>query len=206
MPDEPKQDQQQTTTTTTSQTDGKTTPTTEDKSLAGDAKGEQPVNGQKAEAAPPLTLTDITLPEGFQADETLTKSFVDLSNKFGISKEAANELVKLQAQALTTASEKGSQEWDALQEQWRKDTLADPEIGGPKWKESESAIAKLLDRFGTTEARQALGYTGAGNNPHLVKMLAKIAVAFAESGPVSGTPASTPRTQAEIMYPNQGKI
>src|SRR5436190_14102820 len=127
MPDEPKPDQQQTTTTTTSPTEGKTTPTTEDKSLAGDAKGEQkPANGQQA--APPLTLTDITLPEGFQADETLTKSFVDLSNKFGISKEAANELVKLQAQALTTASEKGSQEWDALQEQWRKDTLADPEI------------------------------------------------------------------------------
>lgn len=152
-----------------------------------------------------LTAADLALPEGFVADEALQTEFLGVLNKGLPPKELANELIKLQAKSLTTASEQGSREFETLQGQWRDQCMADPEFGGTKLEQNVVNISKLLDKFGDAEARQAFDITGAGNNPAVFRMMSRIAAVLAEPGPIGGLPGANPKTAADILYPNQGK-
>lgn len=181
-------------------------PSVEEKSLIGEAKALVAEAKPAAEPVVPLTVADIKLPEGVTADDAITKEFIEILNKDMPVKDRAQALIGLQTKALTTASERGSQEFATLQTQWRDQIAKDPEIGGPKLEGNLANIAKVLDRFGTPEARLAFDVTGAGNNPHIVKMMANIAKAVTEPGPVP--PGGNPpvkRDAAELLYPNQGK-
>lgn len=172
----------------------------EDKSLVN--KAEVP----KPEPVAPLTLTDFKLPEGFEADAPLQEEFVGILNDATLSRaQLAQKLVDLQAKAVTTASERGSKEFADLQTKWKDEITADAEIGGAKLDGHLANISKMLDKFGTADARAAFDATGAGNNPHIVRMLAKVAALVNEPGPVSGQPGSMPKDPASILYPNQGK-
>jgi len=53
--------------------------------------------------------------------------------------------------------------------------------------------------------RGVFDLTGAGNNVHVIKFLAKIAADLGEPGPVSGRPGAPAKDAAAILYPNQGK-
>lgn len=154
----------------------------------------------------PFKVEEIKLPDGFTVDETTSKGFVDLVNKHGISRTAAAEFVKLQADLMKAASEKGDKQWTDLQEQWAKEVKADPEIGGDKLEPAVGAIAKIFDKYGSKELRSAFDLTGAGNNPHVIKFLAKIAKDLNEPGPgPSPSPNASEISLAQKMYPNQGK-
>lgn len=155
--------------------------------------------------ANPFKVEEIKLPEGVEVDPELQKGFVELVNKHGLSREAAAELVTLQANAMKAVSDKSNGAWDEMQTTWQKEVSADPDVGGAKQETVLSAISKLVDHYGTPELRGVFDLTGAGNNVHVIKFLAKIAADLGEPGPVSGRPAGTPKDAATILYPNQGK-
>lgn len=155
--------------------------------------------------ATPFKLEEIKVPEGMSIDEAVSKPFVDIVNKFGLGRDAVSELVALQAKAMNDASEKGSADWNKLQDTWRDEVMKDADIGGAKWQGAQSSIAKVLDEFGTPELRSALDLTGAGNNPHVVKFLAKIGSKFTEGGFTGGSPGAGPKDAANLLYPDQGK-
>lgn len=140
-----------------------------------------------------------------KVDEASAKEFTELVNKHGIPRDAVAGLVALQEKTMKAASEAGSAQWKELQESWRQEATKDPEIGGEKLQPSLGAIAKVMDKYGTPELRQAFDLTGAGNNPHVIKFLAKVAKDLTEPGPISGAPAQPPRDPATILFPNQGK-
>jgi hypothetical protein len=155
-------------------------------------------------ASAPLALTDLKAPEGLEIDQALGNEFVILLNDQNLSRsDLANKLIELQSKALTTASEKSSQEFVQLQEQWRNEVMADSEIGGSKWNGTQSSIAKLLDAYGDEKTRLAFDVTGAGNNPDVVRFLAKVGNALAAGLPRPGSPGSQERTHADILFPNQ---
>jgi hypothetical protein len=93
-----------------------------------------------------------------------------------------------------------------LQEQWSNEVNADPDVGGDKLAPTTGAIAKIIDKYGTKELRQAFDLTGAGNNLHVIKFLAKIAKDLTEPGPgPSSLPAGVEKSLAQKLYPEQGK-
>lgn len=143
--------------------------------------------------------------EDIKVDPALAGQFSELVNKFGIPRDAVAGLVALQEQTMKAASEAGSAQWNELQETWRAEVSKDAEIGGEKLQPTLGSISKLLDRYGSPEVRAAFDLTGAGNNPQVIKFLAKVAKDLGEPGPISGQPGSPPRSAAEILFPNQGK-
>ena len=152
----------------------------------------------------PFKLEEIKLPEGFVIDETVSKPFVDIVNKYGLGRDAVAELTALQATAMKNVSDGGTKAWTDMQEKWTGEVKADPEIGGEKLETTLSSISKVVDKYGSPEARSAFDITGAGNNPHIIKMLAKMAKELNEGSFVpAGDPTVGKKTAAERMFPNQ---
>jgi len=139
-------------------------------------------------------------------DPAVAGEFAAIVNEHGISRDVVAKLVSLQEKTMAATSEAGSQAWAKTQEQWAKDVQNDPEIGGQNLAPTMGKIGQLLDTYGTAELRQAFDLTGAGNNPHVVRFMSKVANVLTESGFISANLAPTgDRSAAETLYPNQGK-
>lgn len=183
--------------TVAAQTGDDTAPASDDKSLLGktgdDADPEPP-------APEPITLDQLSLPEGFAIPDDIQEPFLEVINNSELSRtEMVNELIKLQSQASNSAAE---QLWTTTQETWRQEAQALPEIGGDKFDQSLAEIKRGLDAAGATkEVYQALDITGAGNNPHIIQLMHKLTKPFREAGPVSGAPSQGTVDRASRMYP-----
>lgn len=165
----------------------------------GAALTDPPVEGTPPTPAPepapdapePLTLEALTLPEGFEPDEEQLGSFLELANENGLNAESASKMLALHNTFMEQVSQDLTAQWTATQDEWREQVRALPEIGGANLDRSLGEIAKLLDRHGSTEARDAFRATGAGNHPAIVQFLYNVAKDSNEQPPVSGTPAPT---------------
>ena len=154
----------------------------------------------------PFKVEELKLPDGMKIDEPTSKGFVDLVNKFGIPRDAAAELVNLQAAAMKAASEKGESAWNDLQTEWQKAVKADPDFVGEKFTTAQAGIGQLLTKYGDDGVKAAFDLTGAGNNPAIFKFLSKIAKDLTEPGPRPiPSLTSVPKSAAETLFPNQGK-
>lgn len=162
---------------------------------------------EEAPAAPePLTWETINLPEGFTVDEKSRDSFLEIMNDDKLSgAERAQKLVDLQTGLMQQMAEANFKAWTDLQTQWQDEIRADPEIGGDKLDPALGGIAKLVDRYGSKELREAMDATGAGNNPHIIRFLHKIAKDLNEGGPVLGAPSESKESLADRMYPSMKK-
>lgn len=162
-------------------------------SLLGDAKaptkpGAEKVPGdapkvEKTANGAPEKYTDFTLPEGMKLDEKMSEKFSTTARDLGLSQEAAQKLVTLQAESVL-ADNKARSEWFANQvAEWRKEAIA---VLGPKHQEELAFAGKALDRFGTPELRKMLTETGMGEHPLLVQAWVKAGKAIAEDPQVEG--------------------
>jgi len=184
------------------------TPTTDEgdkpKEEVTAAKEDKAAEDKKAEPVA-LTAEDFTLPDGVETNDELQTEFLEIMNKDQEPKDRLQALVDLQVKANQVAQEAASKLWQDLQDKWTEEVKADPDIGGSKLEATQSVIAKSLEEFGNKDVREAFVLTGAGNNPHIVRYIHKMAVALSEGKPVVGTPATAETTQAEKLYPDQGK-
>lgn len=157
-------------------------------------------------AAAPLELASIKLPEGFTLDEKQGGDFVALMNDEKLSRaELAQKLIDTYANLVKTSSEQGTQAFMDLQASWRQEIEKDAEIGGAKLPETTAAIGRVMEKYGSSEAREAFNTTGAGNNPHIVRMLAKMAADLNEPGPIPPpSPAANSVPLEQKFYPTMG--
>lgn len=165
------------------------------------------VEGGEAAEFVPLSADDLTIPEGFEADDEIRDKFLDVVNDQEMSaKDRANALIELQAETIRQASERISEAWTQQREAWVEEVKADPEIGGDKFEPTMGKISKLLNEFGDPNLReQVFDITGAGDHPLMIKFLAKVADALSEGTPVSGDAGGDKMTLAERMYPSMKK-
>lgn len=183
---------------------------------AGEAEGGKPGDGAaEAGAKPgekePVEYTDFKLPEGVQADEKTMSDFKTTAREAGLSQDQAQKLVDLHTDAVKAATDASTQLWYDTQKQWQAEVLKDPEIGGANFEPMKATVAKAIDAVGGEDAakiRQAFDYTGAGNNPDIIRFLYRLGKAIGEGGAVaSGTPTTVeaPKTAAEKLYPTQSQ-
>ncbi len=150
----------------------------------------------------------LKIPDNFKlADEAKTQLSTALA---GLPPERAQSLFDLHAaevQRIAKASlDANVTAWNDLTTRWRGEIEADPVIGGANVPKTKAAISRLVNEFGDggSGVREALNLTGAGNNPHLVRFLHKVASKLYEGGPVNGSPANgaAPPNMADVFYPS----
>lgn len=142
-------------------------------------------------AADPFDPEKLTLPDGFEAGAQFDE-FKELAKEAGISGTHAQKMVALAATAMKANMDKVYGEWNETQTKWVSEVKADPELGGTKLDEVKQTISKLLDNSELSDPkfREALDFTGAGNNPAIIRTLYRWAQRLSEGGSVSGDPAA----------------
>ncbi|HXA22766.1 MAG TPA: hypothetical protein VNW90_10725 [Acetobacteraceae bacterium] len=164
----------------------------------------------------PTVYTDFTLPDGITKDSAAFTTFADAASKLGLPQDQAQALVTAVGERMAAdakaAGEATWQNWVDTNDKWAAEIKADPAIGGAKFDGMKVTVAKLFDDYvghiNTPERKalnEALLLTGAGNNPAIVRAIAKIAAAHTEGGFVSGSPARGPVDRAALMYPTMGQ-
>jgi hypothetical protein len=103
--------------------------------------------------------------------------------------------------------------WNEMQTKWVKEIKDDPYYG-PRLNDVKTTISRALDVIGdpalSAQFREAMDYTGAGNNPAFIKTFYKMAQMVTEGRHVAGngpTAASQGKPNERIsaagaMYPN----
>lgn len=134
----------------------------------------------------------------------------DVAKKHGLSSEAMKDLLGEYATRMKSTQEAAVKAFVETNEKWQAEIKADKEIGGDKLPAVLQTIGKVLDNPKLTDPgfKEALNYTGAGNNPAIVKTFYKMALALTEGGHVGGTPpaeAGQKPTGAAALYPNLPK-
>ena len=119
--------------------------------------------------------------------------------------DRANGLANLQAEVLKGQSEKAMADWEALNATWQDEVKADPEVGGAKLDTTLASISTLINTHGSPELRQIMDATGAGNNLHVVRFMAKIANLLGEGRPAAGTPSPAAVSIEQKMFPSMFK-
>jgi hypothetical protein len=196
---------------------GATTPqtsttATETPSLANQS-GESLANQKPTEGGAPEAYTTWNVPEGFQIDEGVNKEISGIFKGLNLTQEQGQKLVDFYAAKTAESANQPYQVWQETQEQWIKEVKADPELG-PKLNEVKTTISRAIDGLNNPKLardfREAMDFTGAGNNPAFIRAFYKLAQMVTEGGHVAGGGPSaqgqrrqgeTP-SAAKAMYPN----
>jgi hypothetical protein len=155
---------------------------------------------------PPFNPEGITAPEGVTLDPEVFGKFSEIAKGSGMSHATAQSLMDLYHSVISSQETKNLDAWKTTREGWVTEVKADREVGGTNLDEVKRTVAKVLDNPDLTDPkfREALEITGIGDNPAAVRTLYRWAKALTEGGPVTGDAPSrrTPRSLAEVMYPN----
>lgn len=150
----------------------------------------RPESPDKYEIAKP------NLPEGMAWDEDLVKSMSATAHKLGLTKKQLNGLLESYNGHQAEKFNKFSLDVDKE----RNETLAALEKDwGPNLKKNVAMAAGVVLRYGGVDLQAALDKAGMGNNPALVRALAKIGYALGEDHFIaSDTPGSTQSAMEQI--------
>jgi hypothetical protein len=161
---------------------------------------------EKPASAVAFDAAKLTLPEGMKTDDPLFKTFAETFGDDKLDPQARGQkLIDLYKDAITGMKYAQTKAWTDTNDGWIKEVKADPEIGGAKFAEVKTTIAKAIDSLGpelSVAFRQGLDATGAGNHPAIWKGLAKMAAAMTEGGHVQGNPSSAKPDLGATFFPN----
>lgn len=163
----------------------------------GDASDKE-ADPKPAEAPVEFDPTALKVPEGVVPDAELLNSFGELVGKMNLSQEQAQELVDLQVKAVQAQEAQHTE----VRRQWVEELKADPEFGKTRFDGTVSDAQAVLRRFDDSgEVLQALQASGFGDNPAVIKMLARIKRSISDDEfHVSGGSATREKGLAELMY------
>ena len=184
-------------------------------SLLGGQPPAEPQGGQSTQApesqgAEPAKTLDaatqyekFTIPEGFDYDDGKVSEFTTLARELNLSQEQAQKLVDLHVRHWLGFEEQTR----AQSEEWRKQTMNDPEFGGQKFMQSLQDAHRFVNAFGGEKLRIALDATGAGNHPEIFKAFALAGRLLGEDRLVKGAGAApagggTFADLANTLYPD----
>lgn len=220
--------------TGTSQTETQTTQTEQTQSQATEQQTQQTSQSEQTETTllnqkteEKKTETKSTVPEKYeftppkewegkdwQLDSEVIDRATPMFKELGLSNDQAQKLVEFYAQESQKDFEATMKLARDQNEEWQKQVKADPEIGG-KLDQVKTTISKAIDGLGdpklAKDFREAMDFTGAGNNPAFIRAFWKLAQKVTEGSAVSGggpsekgqqAPGQQPKSMAKAMYPN----
>jgi hypothetical protein len=167
-----------------------------------------------AEAPPAVTFEDFALPEGVKLDGSSVDQFKEVLGGNLSHQEKGQRLVDMYIAEIQRRDDEALKNqidvWNTTQDQWKDSVKSDPEIGGNRFNTTMQTCISAVNRFGgNPEQRsallQALDFTGAGNNPAIIRFINNMASALKEGTPVTQTAApKPPQTRAQRRYNANG--
>jgi len=190
---------------TAAETQDKTAQDTGNKSgdSSGDTAGAVDEGGDDEgdAAGAPEEYAEFTLPEGVTLDAKLLEAFTPVAKELGLTQEAAQKLVDLQAGTIQAEATARQEAFEATLNEWRTANKADPEFGGAKWEQTKEAAGKLIHRLGTPELKTLLNETGLGDHPEMIRIFHRVAQAISEDTAVNADAAGGEElTPAQRIY------
>jgi hypothetical protein len=176
----------------------------EDKADAESSKGEQEDNEHKSEDEEKGSEDSEDLELIKPKDSQLTDADMDriaaYAKEQGLSKDAANKLVEVEAEAKETFMNDLQQEHDQRAEEWVNQVKADKELGGQNFEQSVSLAKKAAEKFGGEGFIEMLNESGFGNHPEVVRVFSRIGRAMNDDDFVKGGVHSGGQKSMEDLF------
>ena len=160
---------------------------------------------KKEKEGAPESYADFNMPEGMEVDKGMMETFLPLAKEGKLSQEGAQKFVDLYSKGLKDSVDAHVKDWADAMGKWKDDTKADKEVGGERFDQTQVNVNLALKTFGNEKLSEMLEVTGVGNHVEFVRFFDKIGALVANDKIDLGNVANAEtRTQAEIMYPDQG--
>lgn len=162
-----------------------------------------PQSPQEKAAPQPVEYGKFNIPEGFDYNDGKVNEFTTLARELNLSQDQAQKLVDLHVRHWLGFEEQTLKQ----QEDWRNQTMNDPEFGGQKFTQSLGDAMRFINSFGGDKLKAVLDETGVGNHPVIFSAFAKAGRLLGEDRLVTGAGAAGARggTFADLansMYPD----
>lgn len=166
----------------------------------GETKGKES-EPKPAEAPKEFDPTALTVPDGLVPDQELLQQFGDLAKDMNMSQEQAQELVDLQVKAIQAQEA----QFVEMRRQWVDELKKDQEYGGTRFDATVSDAQAVMRRFDPSgEVLQVLQTSGFGDNPAVIKMLAKIRRSISDDEFVTTSEKATDKKSLnERLWPDE---
>jgi len=183
---------------------------------------------EEEESGAPESYEKFELPEGVEMTDEQFAEVSEFSKSLNLTQEQAQQAVnyhnEVVGRVVGEVKAQSEQERADMQAEWVNQVKVDKEIGGAAMNENLSVALKSLNAFSdnavdatgkpvldkaglpVTKIAQALQESGFGDHPEMVRVFYRVGKLISEDSYLSGkAPTGAPKTQAETMYPNQGK-
>jgi hypothetical protein len=162
----------------------------------GAATGKEP-----APKETPKDEFEIKFGEGVQVDPEVLGSFKTIAKEAGLKGEHAQKLADLAAKNMEGVLKAQQDQWAKQREAWANEIKADKDFGGQKFNETVERAKRALGKFGEAGLVEFLDQTGYGDNPALIRLLARVDRALGEDKVLDGAPPEKDtRSAAEVLY------
>jgi len=160
----------------------------------GEAKQEEVVE-EKEETPPPaedevVEYEPFKMTEGFELHESANTAFVEAAKAAKMDQKSAQSMLDVATKEMQRQQSAREEEITGLlkkqNEQWVEAIKSDKEFGGDEYDNTIMMARKSLDQFGDDELKTYLANSGAGNNPAIIKLLARIEKQYGEKPIVDG--------------------
>ena len=157
-------------------------------------------------AGAPEKYADFKLPEGVTLDAALLEKASPVFKELGLTQDAAQKLVTLQAESSKAGMEAIVQAAQAQRTAFlESEKAATLKALGPNFKTELTFAANALNRHGSPRLRQLLDESGFGMNLEMAKMLISVGKGMAEDtspGPSGTGPQDTKERNYAQMFPS----
>lgn len=148
---------------------------------------------------------EFKFPEGVNVDTKALEAFEPLARKLDLPQDKAQSLIDLYAQMRQSEVQQQQEAMSTMVAEWGKQTMADPELGGPKWEETKVSAKRFLSEYGNPGIERMLDEYGLGNNPDFIRMLAKAGKAMGSDTFIAGSTGAagedSEAARASRMFP-----
>jgi hypothetical protein len=141
---------------------------------------------------------ELTVPDGFVADDTLKGEFAPIAKELDLSGKGIQKLVDLKAKMDQQAVSRWGDHLVSLKAEAQKD----PEIGGAKYSEAVQLAKQTIGKFGTPAFRKMLNDYGVGAHPEMIRYMSNVARATGETPVLDGGagPGVVQKPLHDILY------
>lgn len=166
--------------------------------LIGDqhpAEPEQPKQETQPQSGVPdhyEQFFDVSTQAGESGGKAFNFQLGELARANGWSQDTAKKNFEQMGQILESYQH-------SIAQQWKAETLADPEIGGANWPKTQALANRAFSQFLTDSERALLRSNGAINNKDVIRLLARIgeriSMDTAPAGLHNGLPSAPQKPQ-----------
>lgn len=147
---------------------------------------------------------ELKLGEDYLVGEDKLKEVESFAKEHKLSNEAAQKILDNQNSSIREYTDKQSKIWNETVTSWGDEIKADKDFGGEKFTETVSLAKRALATYANPEFSKILDESGYGNNPDLIKMLARIGRSISGDTMVKGqSSVPKPKSMEDYFYTNK---